>query len=350
MPFKARRPAGGFRVMYEYANRLSELGYVVTITYPIETKFMKYRFPFVVRLLLSYIEGFRTNEWFIFNKNIKRKYVPRVENKYLDDSDIVIATWWATAFDMGKLASSKGKKINLIQGYENWEGHEELLHQSYDMEGVTNVVVASYLSKIVKQYTNNRIDLISNAIDSNTFHVRIPILERDPLRICMLYSVQAIKGSKYGLEALQLVKQKYPDLQVDLFGICPQPESLPDWMLFHRNPSDLCGVYNRNSIFISNSLTEGFGLVSVEALACGCALICTDIPGHREYAKDRYTALLVEPQNSKQLASKICELIEDKALRLQIVENGLEAVRQFSWGTAVSRMDLLIKELLSEEK
>lgn len=347
MPFKARHPIGGFKVMYEYANRLADLGYKVHITYPLKTKYMTYRWSYIIRLFFSYLEGFRTDEWFPFNKHIKRSYVKEVSDKYIEDSDIIIATWWSTVLDMGKLSPQKGKKINLIQGYENWEGHEDLLFKSYDLKGLTNVVVARYLLEIVKKYTKNRTELIYNAIDSNVFSLSDKIEDRNPLKICMLYSIQKIKGSEYGIEALNIVHKKYPNLEVELFGVCPEPSNLPSWIKFHKNPNRLNDIYNRNSIFISNSLTEGFGLVSVEAMACGCALICTEIAGHKEYAIDGQTALLVEPENSIQLAEKIEFLIKDDVYRKELAKRGSDSVKIFSWTSAIAKMDKLIIDLIN---
>jgi len=346
MPFKARRPAGGFRVMYEYANRLSELGYSVHITYPVITKYMKYRFPYFIRRVLSYIEGFRTYEWFKFHEGITRSIVKRVNDKYVNDADIVIATWWSTSMDMGKLSPSKGKKINLIQGYEDWEGHVDLLHESYNMKGVTNVVVASYLKNIVESYTQNPVITIPNAIDSSKYKLINPLVNRNAHTVCMLYSIQEIKGSEYGLKALEIVKVKCPDLKVELFGVCPEPEGLPDWITFYRNPDDLNGLYNSNAIFLANSFTEGMALTPMEAMFCGCACVLTDIRGHSEYAIENKTALLYEVKNSLQLADKIISLIEDREKRIKIAETGNAFIQKFSWDHAVAKMDSLIKSLL----
>jgi len=334
--------------MYEYANRLADLGYSVHITYPIKTRFMKYRFPYFIRLIMSYIEGFRTYNWFQFNPNITRSYIKEVKNKYFSESDIILATWWSTAYDVGLLYEKKGKKINLIQGYEDWEGHVDLLHKSYNMKGITNVVVASYLEEIVKKYTSNRTVLIPNAIDTEVYKVKQSIEQRKAFRVCMLYSIQEIKGSHYGLKALNIVKQNYPELKVDLFGICHKPEHLPNWITYYRNHNDLTEIYNRNAIFISNSLTEGFGLVSVEALACGCALVCTDISGHREYAINEETALLVPVKNPEVMAEKVMFLIENNNYRIRLAKDGNSYVQNFSWDKAVKKMDNLIKELLQD--
>lgn len=345
LPFKPRRPAGGFRVMYEYANRLAREGYKVHLTFPIKTPYMKYRLPYVVRCTLSKIEGFERDKWFPLDGSITMSYIPQVREKHVPDADIVIATWWSTVLEMGKLSSKKGKKINLIQGFENWEGHEKLLYESYDMKDTTNVVVASYLKNIVSKHTNNRIELIENGIDNTIYYVKNKIEERRPFSVAMHYSEQEIKGSKYGLEALRLAKKKVPELQVELFGISPCPENLPDWISYYRNPPNLCDVYNRNAIFISNSFTEGFGLVSVESMFCGCALICTNIEGHKEYAFNGKTALLTGVKDTLQMANKIVDLINNNEYRIEMAQRGNEYVQRFRWENAIEKMKEVISSL-----
>ncbi|MDR1810173.1 MAG: hypothetical protein LBR34_07205 [Prevotella sp.] len=132
------------------------MGYSVHLTYPVRTQFMKYRFPYWVRILMAYIERFDTNRWFKFNPAVTMSYVRYIAEQYVPDADIVLVTWWATALEVGKLSPRKGKKINLIQGFETWEGHTDLLCASYDMPDTTNVVVASYLRELVSQYTKKK--------------------------------------------------------------------------------------------------------------------------------------------------------------------------------------------------
>lgn len=345
LPFKPRRPAGGFRVMYEYANRLAERGYQVHLIFPIKTPYMKYRLPYIVRYILSKIEGFKKDKWFEFDPSITMSYVPNVEDKYIPDADVVVATWWSTVLEMGRLNKSKGKKINLIQGFENWEGNEELLFQSYNIKDTTNIVVATYLKKIVSKHTQNRIELIESGIDNNKFYLQDSIEERIPIRVAMTYSIQEIKGSKYGLQALKVVKEQIPELQVDMFGISPCPEGLPEWIRYFRAPDNLCDLYNRNAIFISNSFTEGFGLVSVESMFCGCALICTDIEGHKEYAFEGKTALLVEVKNIVDMAEKIIYLIKNNEYRISLAKEGNVYVQRFRWDNAVNKIVNIIEDL-----
>lgn len=346
LPFKPRRPAGGFRIMYEYANRLAKRGYRVHLTFPVKTAHMKYRLPYLVRRILSKLEGFNRDKWFEFDPAITMSYVPKVEDRYVEDADVVIATWWSTVLEMGTLSEKKGKKINLIQGFENWEGHEDLLFSSYDIKDTINIVVASYLMKIVSQHTTNRIELIENGIDSTIYRITKEINNRKPATVAMMYSKQEIKGSRYGLEALKIVKERIPELEVEMFGISPAPEFLPYWIKYYRDPDDLCRIYNRNAIFISNSFTEGFGLVSVESMFCGCALICTNIEGHQEYAFEGETALLTEVANFTQMADRICYLIENDEYRKALAQHGHDYVQRFSWDNAVEKMEKIIKSIL----
>lgn len=333
--------------MYEYANRLVKRGYSVHLTFPIRTQYMKYRLPYAIRYVLSKVEGFHTNRWFDFDPSISMSYVPEIKDKYVCDADIVIATWWSTVLDMGALNVDKGKKINLIQGFENWEGHENLLYTSYDMPDTTNIVVASYLKKLVAKHTKNNIILIENGIDHERYNIEISPEKRKPDTVAMNYSLQEIKGSKYGIEALKIAKKRNPGLRVELFSIYPHPEGLPNWIKFYRNPDNLRKIYNRNAIFISNSFTEGFGLVSVESMFCGCALVCTDIEGHREYAFDGKTALLVKIGNAEDMADKICYLINNNEDRIAMAHRGNDYVQRFSWDNAVRKMENVIKELIS---
>lgn len=349
LPFKPRRPAGGFRVMYEYANRLTKKGYKVHLTFPIETHYMNYRMPYFVRYILSKVERFSTNKWFNFDPSITMSYVPRVEEKYVEDADIVIATWWSTVLEMDKLSPRKGKKINLIQGFENWEGRVDLLYKSYDLPDVTNIVVASYLHNIVREHTRKPIEIIHNAISKRDFNIDIPIEKRHPHWVVMTYSDQEIKGSKYGLEALKLAKEEVPNLEAEFFGVGPKPEDLPDWITYHRAPNNLREIYNRNAIILSNSFTEGFPLTPAEGMFCGCALICTNIDGHKEFAIDNDTAVMVEAGNAEQMAEKIVELIRDNDRRCAIAARGNMYIQRFVWNNSVDKMERVIKKLLSEE-
>ena len=85
-------------------------------------------------------------------------------------------------------------------------------------------------------------------------------------------------------------------------------------------------VYNQHAIFFSPSLAEGWALPPAEAMAAGCALVCTQIGGHADYAFTNETALLVEPKNIQDMVHKLRRLLNDKLMRIQLAERGHEFI------------------------
>jgi glycosyltransferase involved in cell wall biosynthesis len=91
---------------------------------------------------------------------------------------------------------------------------------------------------------------------------------------------------------------------------------------------------------ISPSFGEGWALPPAEAMACGCAVICTDIGGHEEYAKHQETALLVQPGNASVLAEQICRLLGEPEQRINLAQNGHDFIRNnFNWTKSVALLE-----------
>jgi glycosyltransferase involved in cell wall biosynthesis len=95
------------------------------------------------------------------------------------------------------------------------------------------------------------------------------------------------------------------------------------------NDETLAALYSRAVALVYPSLQEGFGLPVVEAMACGCPVICSDIPVLQETAGD--AACLVNPQDTRAWAAAMVRLVVDPAYRRELVTRGLTRVALFSW-------------------
>jgi glycosyltransferase involved in cell wall biosynthesis len=80
---------------------------------------------------------------------------------------------------------------------------------------------------------------------------------------------------------------------------------------------------------VQPSLYEGFGLPVVEAMACGCPVVASDIAPIREIAGG--AAILAPPGDATRLAAAIRDLAGSSERRRALVEQGLERARAFSW-------------------
>ena len=84
------------------------------------------------------------------------------------------------------------------------------------------------------------------------------------------------------------------------------------------------------------SLYEGFGLPVLEAMACGCPVITSDVSSLPEVAGG--AALLVDPRDAAQLSLAMERLLTDGTLREDLRARGISRARDFSWENAASRL------------
>jgi len=338
LPFFTTRPGGGMKIMYEYANRLADRGHYITILHSIKRPYTKIKSPVWWKQLQLKLRGLSKPGWFSFHSSIQSLIVREISDKYVPDADITLCTWWEMAYMITKLSASKGKRFNLIQDHETWKGYEDEVHKSYGLP-VQNLVIAKHLQKLVENFKGGIPIHIPNAIDTYKFALKMPIEERNPLSVIMLYSEEKRKGTLYGIEALSNVKKRIPGLEVTLFGVYDKPQ-LPEWINYYEKPKALEDLMNKNAIFLTPSLGEGWALPPAEAMACGCAVICTNIGGHADYAIDNETALLVSVKNINDIIDKLVLLLQDQGLRMKIAAQGNRFITErFSWEASVNKME-----------
>jgi glycosyltransferase involved in cell wall biosynthesis len=97
-----------------------------------------------------------------------------------------------------------------------------------------------------------------------------------------------------------------------------------------RSGSDLLKLYSQVDVLAMPSLVEAFGVVFLEAMACGIPVVGTYAGGIPEIIKDGYNGLLVSPGDNLQLAQVIIRLLQDDELRAHLAKGGIETAYQFS--------------------
>lgn len=97
----------------------------------------------------------------------------------------------------------------------------------------------------------------------------------------------------------------------------------------------LACLYSGAQALLYPSKYEGFGLPVLEAMACGCPVICSDAASLPEVGGD--AALYVDPHDPDSLLEAITRIVHDSELRQTMREKGLEQTRRFSWKDAAER-------------
>ena len=350
MPFKSLN--GGVKVVLEYANHLTELGHWVTITYPLipyyfgEKKFnFKDRWWQLRGLFANLIRGNKI-EWFNLKAVLKR--VPWIAERFLLDSDIVVATAWVTAYSVTKLSRSKGKKFYIIQGHETWHGQIEKVDNSYRLQ-LKKIVIASWLKKLMEENFGDRdVYLISNAINLTHFFNSDKKFNCPP-RILLMYHEAEYKGVKDALSALEIVRKSKPAIKIIMFGT-KKPAKLPEGVDFHLKPfgEKLRKLYCSSDIFVFPSWSEGFGLPPMEAMACQCAVVASNVGGIPDYAIPGKTALVFEPHDIQAMANHVIYLLENPDELKRISFAGYEHIKHFTWDRAAKKMEQIFLKALAK--
>lgn len=91
-------------------------------------------------------------------------------------------------------------------------------------------------------------------------------------------------------------------------------------------------LYRRAVVFVYPSLFEGFGLTVLEAMACGCPVITSNITSLPEVSGD--AAILIEPKDFNALSDSIVRVSKNKEKREKLIAKGIQRAKTFTWNKA----------------
>lgn len=108
---------------------------------------------------------------------------------------------------------------------------------------------------------------------------------------------------------------------------------------------ELGKLYNLATLLIYPSIYEGFGLPPLEAMACGCPVVVSNVASLPEVCGD--AAYYVDPHNIDSIAEGIYKVITDEALRQNMIEKGLQRAKLFSWEKSAREHIKVFEEVLN---
>ncbi|MFH0835274.1 MAG: glycosyltransferase family 4 protein [Candidatus Micrarchaeota archaeon] len=219
-------------------------------------------------------------------------------------------------------------------------------------DGVLAVSKATMEATLPAKY-EGRTGIAYNGVDAKTFkpmsgkkmRERFGLHGKVVMTNCRLVEQ---KGVKYLIDAM-----RGTDAQLVVFGRGPLLEKLKkkaagtgavfiyEWL----GEEELAGLYNACDVFVLPSLWEPFGMVLVEAMACGKPVVGTRVGGIPEIvAKD--CGFLVPPADSKALAERVLLLLEDNGLRKKLGSAGRKRVlREFTWEKTADAYEKIYGEI-----
>lgn len=217
-------------------------------------------------------------------------------------------------------------------------------------------------SPYLKQY-EHKIAVIPNGVDVRKFTPR-SLDNKDTPRLFFLSILDEFhryKGFDILLQALTMVKKDIPDVKLIVGGegeLLREYQQkvhsleLTDSVEFHGFiPEDrIVEYYAAASAFVLPSISstqEGFGIVLLEALACGTPVISTDIVGVAADVRANNAGIIVPPKDHEALAEAILTLLGDAKLAQQMGDAGRRLVEaKYTWERVAAMTEAVYEALV----
>ena len=165
------------------------------------------------------------------------------------------------------------------------------------------------------------------------------------------------KGFDLLLQAWAKIEKLFPDWELAIYGMGDRSsyENLAQQLGINMNRCHLNGStqnirkeYLESSLFVFSSRFEGFGMVLIEAMACGLPVVSFDCPcGPKDIVSHDEDGLLVPSGDIDKLANAMSQLMDSYELRHQMAKNAICNVRRFQIDEIADRWQLLFEDVLN---
>ena len=112
--------------------------------------------------------------------------------------------------------------------------------------------------------------------------------------------------------------------------------------------AQLVQFLQNGDVFLDGHRRGGWCNPVIEAMACGTAVVCTNIGATSDFALPGITALVVSVDDPTAMANAALRLLKDNALRERLVLNGLDHVQKFSYKNVVPKLETFLTHKLQE--
>lgn len=218
--------------------------------------------------------------------------------------------------------------------------------------------------EFIEQYFSAEYEVIPNGIETERFGPHVPpfpeLRDGRPTILFVGRFNESRKGLKYLLRALPEVRRTVPEARLVVVGK-GRPEHYRRYLAAHGmehvifagcvSQADLPRYYASCDVFCAPSTgRESFGIVLLEAMASGRAVVASNIPGYASVVTAGQEGLLAEPKNPAALAAALSRVLADRALRERMGERGLATAAEYDWEKVSRRVLRYYREVAVPER
>jgi phosphatidylinositol alpha-mannosyltransferase len=207
------------------------------------------------------------------------------------------------------------------------------------------IAVSACARDFVAAHFPGQYRVVPNGIDYQRFSAPRPRLERfadGALNVLFVGRLEKRKGLSYLLRAWGRVHAEFPSARLIVVGggsglkhyskFVGSASPLNIFFTGQVSDDELTAYYHTADLFCAPSTgQESFGIILLEAMAAGRAIVTTSISGYTEVITHDKEGLLVAPKDSEALAAAIIHVLADGALRARLGSRGQQTAQRYAW-------------------
>jgi glycosyltransferase involved in cell wall biosynthesis len=255
-------------------------------------------------------------------------------------ADATVATYWKTVPLLLKLPLP-GRRYYLVQDFEPYfypVGAEYIQAEATYRQGLHCLTLGPWLAKLMREQYGAEADHFDFAVDTDLY---MPLPEPRPEHPRIAFYARPStprRAYELGLEALHLVKQRNPGIEIIFYGAqTVPPPPFPVTNAGIVNPWELSKLFSTCDIGLVFSTTNP-SFVPLEMMACRCAVV--DLASERVAGllEDGVNCRLAEP-TPEAIANTLLDLVWDREQRAALVERAYQQVKGMSWRRSARQLE-----------
>ena len=197
-------------------------------------------------------------------------------------------------------------------------------------------------------------------------------LARDDRMILFVGRIEPLKGVDTLIKAVACLQLKNLKEPVRLAVIGGDPDAAPEEIseemaslqklcddltvgkmvafLGKRNQDTLPYYYSAAEVVVMPSYYESFGMVALEAMACGTPVLASQVGGLAFLVQDGITGYTVPAEDNEALCERLTAILGDESLRLRMGQNAAEYARNYDWEKIAKQIVTVYGELIGNKK
>jgi phosphatidylinositol alpha-mannosyltransferase len=214
------------------------------------------------------------------------------------------------------------------------------------------IAVSAAARHFIDRFFPGDYKVIPNGVDVDRYRKAVPLARwQDGTRnVLFVGRHEPRKGLIELLKAFRILRKTGCDCRLLVVGSGPQEREARRYVMTRRlggveflgrvSDDDKAQLFKTADVYVSPATgRESFGIVLLEAMAAGTAIVCSDIHGYKGVVRRGTDGLLVPPRKPKALAAAIGSLLADDELRARMGRSGMLRAEEFSWDRVTAKVE-----------